>query len=158
MQLRPDLQAAISRAGLIATTRGHASITAEHLLCALLEDEDVVRIVTSVGGDLARLKQQSIQLTAALDPRLRMASFAPTVAAIDVLRRALVETPPGRARELTPASALVAFFGPPVSRATHLMIEAGVTKSAVLALLAREADESEAPGFGTLAVPSTVSS
>jgi ATP-dependent Clp protease ATP-binding subunit ClpA len=150
MQLRPDLQAVISRAGLLATTRGHASITAEHLLSALLEDEEVARLVTNVGVDVAHLKHQSEQLTDALDPRLRTTAFVPAASAIEVLRRAYVEMPPGRGREVTPVSAFVALYGPPVSRATHLLNEARVDKSAVLALLKREEDESAAPGFGLL--------
>ena len=147
MKLRSDLEDAVSRAGLLATTRGHASIAAEHLLCALLDDAQVAGALESAGVAVGELRRSAEALVGALDPRVCKPGFAPPVTAVDVLRRAFTEQPPGRAREVTPGAAFVALFGPPVSRATQLLIESRVSRDVVHGLLGRDSDVAAVPGL-----------
>jgi len=132
MKLRTDLQAVAACAGLFATTHGHATITAEHLLAALLTDETVKQIIAGVGGDVLALVSVTNRLLDSLDPRLQSAGFSPPVSAIDVLKRALLAVTETGARELTPIDAFVALYGPPASRASQLLTSSGIERMRVL--------------------------
>jgi ATP-dependent Clp protease adaptor protein ClpS len=148
MQLRADLQAAVSRAGLLATTHGHASITPEHLLAALLTDDAVAHVIAGVGGDIAALTASSTKLVDALDPRIRNAGFVPPVAATDVLKRAFAQVKANGGASVTPVDAFIAIYGPPVSRASQLLATAGIDRLRVLLFIehgiARDADANDA--------------
>ncbi len=149
MQLRADLQAAVSRAGLLATTHGHASITAEHLLVSLLTDDAVGRIIAGVGGDVVALIASAAQLVDALDARVRNATFIPPTVATDVLKRAFLQVAASGGGDVTPTDAFIALYGPPVSRASQLLATAGVDRLRVLLFIehgiARTADANDAP-------------
>jgi ATP-dependent Clp protease adaptor protein ClpS len=149
MQLRADLQAAVSRAGLLATTHGHASITAEHLLASLLADDGVARVITGVGGDVAKVMASAVQMVDALDPRVRNGGFLPPIVATDVLKRALVQVAANGGGDVTPVDAFIAIYGPPVSRASQLLATAGVDRLRALLFIehgiARDPAVHEAP-------------
>ena len=61
MLISRELEAALSLAVREATQRRHEFLTLEHVLFALLHDEDVIEVIRQCGGDPAVLKRDLVR-------------------------------------------------------------------------------------------------
>ena len=58
MKVSPEVQIACSVAATEAQRRGHDIVGVEHLLYALLMDEETCRVLEKSGSDTSKLKQE----------------------------------------------------------------------------------------------------
>ncbi|MGH7434589.1 MAG: Clp protease N-terminal domain-containing protein, partial [Polyangiaceae bacterium] len=138
MNISPEVEIALHVAANDAARRQHEYVTIEHLLYALLLDENTVNVVRHAGGDVAALKKRlEAYLSEQIEPLADPTGAAP--AASLGLQRAI-----GRAdnhvqssgkAEVTGANILVALFAERDSYAAQLLEEQGVTRLDVVAYI-----------------------
>jgi ATP-dependent Clp protease ATP-binding subunit ClpA len=138
MKISPEVEIALHVAANDAARRQHEYVTIEHLLYALLLDENTANVVRHAGGDVAVLKKRlETYLSEQIEPLDEPAGGAPQASL--GLQRAI-----GRAdnhvqssgkEEVTGANILVAIFAERDSYAAQLLEEQGVTRLDVVAYI-----------------------
>jgi ATP-dependent Clp protease ATP-binding subunit ClpA len=138
MKISPEVEIALHVAANDAARRQHEYVTIEHLLYALLLDENTANVVRHAGGDVAALKKRlETYLSEQIEPLDEPAGGAPQASL--GLQRAI-----GRAdnhvqssgkEEVTGANILVAIFAERDSYAAQLLEEQGVTRLDVVAYI-----------------------
>ena len=127
--LSTTLETTLRRALLIAAERRHELATLEHLLMALTEDEDAVRVLEGCGIDFRRLRSD---LSDFLDDGLTALVVeepvqpTPTFGFQRVVQRAASEKGRGPRDEITGAEILATIFSEPESRAVFFLLEQGM--------------------------------
>jgi ATP-dependent Clp protease ATP-binding subunit ClpA len=134
-----DLQIAISVAMSEAARREHEFAGLEHLLYALLFDEDVARALRRAGADVERLRGQLDAYLEGTDiptAAQELAGPMPTRGFRRVMARAAGQTRGAGKEELTTTAVLVALFEEEDSPALSFLAGAGLTRLAVVSYLA----------------------
>ena len=157
MSLRPELEISLQVAVLEAARRRHEYVLLEHLLYALLHDTATAAGVASCGAEVEPLKQQ---LDVYLSERVRALPAeeaeepAPTLAFRRVVQAAVLQVARAGRDEVSGLHVLAALFDEPDSHAVHLLVEAGLSRLALLRHLAHgSASDGYAatePGFGAV--------
>jgi ATP-dependent Clp protease ATP-binding subunit ClpA len=129
--LSRNLEQTLHRALASANMRQHEFATLEHLLLALIEDQDAVAVLRSCGVMLPDLKAQLEQY---LDTELSylvspsMVESKPTTSFQRVLQRAAIHVQSSGREEVTGANVLVALFSERESHAVFFLQEQDMTR------------------------------
>src|SRR4051812_27833128 len=140
MRVSPEVEIAFSLATREAARRRHEFVTVEHLLYALLFDEETAQILRHAGADTAVLKKK---LEKFLDnevlplPDSTDASPTPSLGFQRVVGRAAMHVQSSGKKELKGANVLVAIFAERDCPAVALLGEQGVTRHDVVTGVAR---------------------
>ncbi len=129
MKVSAEVEVACSFAATIAARRGHDLMTVEHLLYALLHDEDTAKVIKKSGGDPEKLKTA---LERVFDDEMS-ASPTPTVPRPSrgfqrVLQRAAVHVESSGKEELKGHNVLIAIFAELEAPAVRVLNEQGVSR------------------------------
>ncbi len=125
-----------------AKTRHHEYLTVEHLLSAVLHDEQGIRIVSGCRGNVSRIKAA---LEDFLDRNVPKVSFTgdtypqPTAGFQRVLQRALNHVQSAGKEEADGGDVLAAIFLEEDSHAAHFLLAEGVTRLDVLTYISHGA-------------------
>jgi ATP-dependent Clp protease ATP-binding subunit ClpA len=129
--LSRNLEQTLHRALAFANERRHEFATLEHLLLALVEDQDAVAVMRACGIDLDRLRDD---LTTYLNSELeslvldRPEDAKPTAGFQRVLQRAAIHVQSSGREEVTGANVLVALFSERESHAVYFLQEQEMTR------------------------------
>ena len=131
MKLSTELEIALSLAAREAQRRRHDLMTVEHLLYALLHDEETAQTIKKSGGDLAKLKRS---LERVFDEEMQAAPETEDVLPTPsrgfqrVLQRAAWHVESSGKQELKGTNVLVAIFSELDSPAVAALSEAGTSR------------------------------
>src|SRR5262249_11603301 len=157
MRISPEVEIALSLAANEAARRRHEFVTVEHLLYALLFDEQTALVVKHAGGDVPKLKKK---LEAYMDEQLEQLSDSSdsvptaTLAVQRAIRRPVGHVRSSGKEEVTGANVLVAIFAERDAFAVSLLENEGVTRLDVVAYIAHgvsKLNEDTEPGTGETA-------
>jgi len=151
MRISPEVEIALSLAANEAARRRHEYVTLEHLLYALLFDDQTAQVVRHAGGDPAVVKKELEQfLTEQLDSVPEDAFTTPT-ASLGVqraIRRAMSHVQSSGKDQVTGANVLVAIFAERDSPAVNILEKSAVTRLDVVAYISHgisKLDEGDGP-------------
>src|SRR5688572_3028090 len=131
MKVSPEVEIACSVAATEAQRRGHDIVGVEHLLYALLMDEETCRVLRKSGSDTAKLKVELDRLLNSHFPSSgedALTSPRPSRGFQRVLQRAAVHVESSGKAELKGYNVLVAIFSEPDSFAVQALEDSGVTR------------------------------
>ena len=131
MKVSPEVEIACSVAATEAQRRGHDIVGVEHLLYALLMDEETCRVLEKSGSDTNKLKVELDRLLTSHFPSTgedALTSPRPSRGFQRVLQRAAVHVESSGKAELKGYNVLVAIFSEPDSFAVQALEESGVTR------------------------------
>jgi ATP-dependent Clp protease ATP-binding subunit ClpA len=131
MRVSPEVEIAFGLAASEAERRRHEFMSIEHLLFALLFDNDCARVIRHSGGDVDAIRRK---LDHFLDHEVPHASEtadiapSPTVGFQRVVQRAAIHVRSAGKDEVKGRNILVAIFAEADSVAAHTLQDAGVTR------------------------------
>src|SRR5256885_1825399 len=126
-----NLEQSLHRALALANERHHEYATLEHLLLALLEDQDAAAVMRACNVDLDKLKRD---LTAYIEGELDNLvtegneDSKPTAGFQRVIQRAVIHVQSSGREEVTGANVLVAIFAERESHAAYFLQEQDMTR------------------------------
>ena len=126
-----NLDQSINRAFAVATQRRHEFATLEHLLLALIDDQDAAAVMRACSVDLDALKKS---LVAYVDNELSsvissgMGDARPTAGFQRVMQRAAIHVHSSGREEVTGANVLIAIFAERESHAAYFLQEQDMTR------------------------------
>ncbi len=126
-----SLEEGLHRALALANDRNHEYATLEHLLLALLDDQDAAAVMRACNVDLGLLRQQ---LTNYIDNDLSSLvvddgeDSKPTAGFQRVIQRAVIHVQSSGREEVTGANVLVAMFAERESHAAYFLQEQDMTR------------------------------
>ncbi len=126
-----QLEESLHRAVAYANQRKHEYATLEHLLLALIDDEDAAGVMRACDVDLAALKKSLVNY---LDTELRSLIIddgddaKPTAGFQRVIQRAVIHVQSSGRDEVTGANVLVAVFSERESHAAYFLQEQDMTR------------------------------
>ncbi|MGF1639727.1 MAG: ATP-dependent Clp protease ATP-binding subunit ClpA [Rhodospirillales bacterium] len=122
--LSRNLEQTLHRALALATERGHEYATLEHLLLALVEDQDAVPVMRACGVDITQLRHDLAQFVDQELDSLRSAGTndpKPTAGFQRVIQRSVIHVQSSGREEVTGANVLVALFSERESHAVYYL-------------------------------------
>ena len=131
MKVSPEVEIACSVAAAEAQRRGHDIVGVEHLLYALLMDEETARVLRKSGSDTVKLKAELDRLLHNQFPGTSedtLSAPRPSRGFQRVLQRAAVHVESSGKAELKGYNVLVAIFSEPDSFAVQALEDSGVTR------------------------------
>jgi ATP-dependent Clp protease ATP-binding subunit ClpA len=126
-----NLEQSLHRALALANERHHEYATLEHLLLALLDDQDAAAVMRACNVDLDKLRRS---LTAYLESELENLvsdgneDSKPTAGFQRVIQRAVIHVQSSGREEVTGANVLVAIFAERESHAAYFLQEQDMTR------------------------------
>jgi ATP-dependent Clp protease ATP-binding subunit ClpA len=126
-----NLEQALHRALALANERRHEYATLEHLLLALVDDQDAAAVMRACNVDLEQLKAN---LTDYVDTELKNLAGSgreeskPTAGFQRVIQRAMIHVQSSGREEVTGANVLVAMFAERESHAVYFLQEQDMTR------------------------------
>src|ERR1700751_1969278 len=126
-----SLEQSLHRALALANERHHEYATLEHLLLALIEDQDAAAVMRACNVDLDKLRRS---LTAYLESELEnlitdgAEDSEPTAGFQRVIQRAVIHVQSSGREEVTGANVLVAIFAERESHAAYFLQEQDMTR------------------------------
>lgn len=140
MKLSTDVEICVNVAFAEASRLGHEYVTVEHLLLAILNDEDAAAAIVGVGGDPTRLKTSlEAWLEAELSGEDDAMDPAPTLGFRQVIERAAGYAQSAKRDEILGRDVLVAILDREDDPAALLLQDQGITRLAVVSWLSRGA-------------------
>lgn len=121
----------LNDAYLRAHEKQHEFITVEHLLLALVDDDDAAKVLMACGANLDRLRAGLgifIDETTPTIPEDLNRESQPTISFQRVLQRSIYQVQSLGQDEVTGSQALVAIFGEPDSQAVYFLHQENVTR------------------------------
>jgi ATP-dependent Clp protease ATP-binding subunit ClpA len=122
--LSRNLEQTLHRALALATERRHEYATLEHLLLALIDDQDATPVLRACGVDIAQIRQEvsqfidneldSLKTAVVTDPK-------PTAGFQRVVQRSVIHVQSSGRDEVTGANVLVALFSERESHAVYFL-------------------------------------
>jgi ATP-dependent Clp protease ATP-binding subunit ClpA len=131
MRLSPEVEIALSLATSEAARRRHEFVAVEHLLFALLFDEETKKLIRHAGGDVETLRKKLERFLDRDVPSLPRHTGEPPEASLGlrrVVQRALLHAQSADKNEVNPGNLLIAMFSEHDSHATQFLSEAGLTR------------------------------
>jgi ATP-dependent Clp protease ATP-binding subunit ClpA len=129
MRVSPEVEIAFSLAASEARRRQHEYISVEHLLYALLFDEETKKVVMHAGGDPDALRKKLDRyLSKEMESLPSAPTPSPSLGFQRVVQRAAVHVQSSGKEELKGKNLLVAIFSERDSYAVHLLNSAGVQR------------------------------
>src|SRR5207253_5220252 len=126
-----NLEQSLHRALALANERHHEYATLEHLLLALIDDQDAAAVMRACNVDLDKLRRS---LTAYLESELENLvsdgndDSKPTAGFQRVIQRAVIHVQSSGREEVTGANVLVAIFAERESHAAYFLQEQDMTR------------------------------
>ena len=140
------LELMVTKAFKIAEEFSHKYVTLEHVLCVILEDQDVIDVIVELGGDPLQISDhtyaychtelQEIKITDTLRP-------TKTQALERVFNRAFTQALFNGRQQLTTVDVLLSILSEKNSFATYICSDNGVTRETLLEHLADKNDQPE---------------
>jgi ATP-dependent Clp protease ATP-binding subunit ClpA len=153
MKVSAEVEIACSLASREAQRRRHDLMTVEHLLYALLYDEETARVLSKSGGNVERIRHKLERWFDEQMPKVpegRTVIPTPSRGFQRILQRAAIHVESSGRDELRGHHVLVAIFGEADSPAVQLLAEEGVARYDVVSYVAhgvaRNEDEDELAG------------
>ncbi|MEP5764721.1 MAG: ATP-dependent Clp protease ATP-binding subunit ClpA [Halieaceae bacterium] len=123
--LNKDLETTLNEAFKGAQSKRHEFMTVEHLLLALLDNVDAVRVLKACGGDLGGLRGELTEFVDATTPLIPSEETdrdtQPTLGFQRVIQRAAFHVQSSGKAEVTGANVLVAIFSEQESQAVYFL-------------------------------------
>ena len=123
--LSKDLEQTLNEAFRGARAKRHEFMTVEHLLLALLDNNDAIRVLKACGADLGALRGDLIEFVAATTPLIPEdedeRETQPTLGFQRVLQRAVFHVQSSGKHEVSGANVLVAIFSEAESQAVYFL-------------------------------------
>lgn len=135
--LSKTLEAVLNDTFRRAKSKKHEFMSVEHLLLALLDDEETHEILLSVGADIEELKSglnKYIESNVSELPDGK--ETQPTLGFQTVLQRAVFHVQSSGRKEVTGGNVLVAIFSEDESHVAHLLKQQGINKLDVVTYVA----------------------
>ena len=126
-----SLEQSLHRALALANERHHEYATLEHLLLALIEDQDAAAVMRACNVDLEKLRRSLIAyLESELDNLVTDGAedSKPTAGFQRVIQRAVIHVQSSGREEVTGANVLVAIFAERESHAAYFLQEQDMTR------------------------------
>ncbi|QCK87385.1 ATP-dependent Clp protease ATP-binding subunit ClpA [Phreatobacter aquaticus] len=126
-----SLEQSLHRALALANERRHEYATLEHLLLALIEDQDAAAVMKACSVDLDKLKRSLVgYIDAELENLITDGSedSKPTAGFQRVIQRAVIHVQSSGREEVTGANVLVAIFAERESHAAYFLQEQDMTR------------------------------
>ncbi len=126
-----SLEKTVHQALALATARAHEFATLEHLLLALLDDQDAAAVMRACNVDLDLLRRNLTDyVETELDPMVANAGeeAKPTAGFQRVIQRAVIHVQSSGREEVTGANVLVAIFAERESHAAYFLQEQDMTR------------------------------
>src|SRR2546430_7409778 len=126
-----NLEQSLHRARALANERHHEYATLDHLLLALIDDQDAAAVMRACNVDLDKLRRS---LTAYLESELENLvsdgneDSKPTAGFQRVIQRAVIHVQSSGREEVTGANVLVAIFAERESHAAYFLQEQDMTR------------------------------
>ena len=154
--LSKDLEQTLNEAFRGARSKRHEFMTVEHLLLALLDNNDAIRVLKACGADISGLRGDLVEFVDATTPLIPAdeddRDTQPTLGFQRVLQRAVFHVQSSGKNEVTGANVLVAIFSEQESQAVFFLKTQSVARLDVvnyithgISKVANENDHSE-PG------------
>jgi ATP-dependent Clp protease ATP-binding subunit ClpA len=147
MRISPEVEIALALAATEAARRRHEFLTVEHLLYALLFDDETGKAVRAAGGDVKDLKKK---LERFFEERIEalpddaLVSPQPTMGVQNAIRRAAAHVESAGKNEVKGVNVLVAIFAERDSFAVTLLQDAGVTRLDLVAYISHGVSKNDA--------------
>ena len=123
--LSKDLEQTLNEAFRGARTKRHEFMTVEHLLLALLDNNDAIRVLKACGADIGGLRGDLVEFVDATTPLIpaeeEERDTQPTLGFQRVLQRAVFHVQSSGKSEVTGANVLVAIFSEQESQAVFFL-------------------------------------
>ncbi len=129
--LSQELEQSLNEAFRQARLKRHEFMTVEHLLLALLDNEEVERVLKGCGADIERLRGELLSFLQEHSPRLPEGDereTQPTLGFQRVLQRAVFHVQSSGHKEVTGPNVLVAIFSERESHAVFLLHQQDITR------------------------------
>src|SRR5436853_3127858 len=126
-----SLEQSLHRALALANERHHEYATLEHLLLALLEDQDAAAVMRACNVDMEKLKRSlTSYIESELDNLVTEGNedSKPTAGFQRVIQRAVIHVQSSGREEVTGANVLVAIFAERESHAAYFLQEQDMTR------------------------------
>src|SRR6201991_445878 len=126
-----SLEQSLHRALALANERHHEYATLEHLLLALIDDQDAAAVMRACNGDMDKLRRSLVAyIEAELDNLVTDGSeeHKPTAGFQRVIQRAVIPVQSSGREEVTGANVLVAIFAERESHAAYFLQEQDMTR------------------------------
>src|SRR3954466_2994184 len=126
-----SLEGSLHRALALANERHHEYATLEHLLLALIEDQDAAAVMRACNVDLEKLKRSLVAyIESELDNLVTEGSedSKPSARFQRVIQRAVIHVQSSGREEVTGANVLVAIFAERESHAAYFLQEQDMTR------------------------------
>ena len=137
--LSKDLEQTLNEAFRGARAKRHEFMTVEHLLLALLDNNDAIRVLKACGADLGALRGDLIEFVAATTPLIpedeEERETQPTLGFQRVLQRAVFHVQSSGKHEVTGANVLVAIFSEAESQAVYFLKTQSVARLDVVSYI-----------------------
>jgi len=138
--LSKELELTLNLAFKDARSKRHEFMTVEHLLLALLDNDEAVDVLRKVGADLDRLRQELATYIDSTTPLLPEGDAdrdtQPTLGFQRVLQRAVFHVQSSGRKEVTGANVLVAIFSEQESQSVHLLKQQNIARIDVVNYIA----------------------
>src|SRR5210317_755656 len=154
--LSKDLEQTLNEAFRGARTKRHEFMTVEHLLLALLDNNDAIRVLKACGADIGGLRGDLVEFVDATTPLIPAdeedRDTQPTLGFQRVLQRAVFHVQSSGKSEVTGANVLVAIFSEQESQAVFFLKTQSVARLDVVNFIthgiSKVGNEGDAPEPG----------
>src|SRR6056297_3188324 len=130
--LSKDLEQTLNDAFRAARARRHEFMTVEHLLLALLDNNDAIRVLKACGAEISNLRGDLVEFIDSTTPLIpeddEERETQPTLGFQRVLQRAVFHVQSSGKSEVTGANVLVALFSEQESQAVYFLKTQSVTR------------------------------
>jgi len=130
--LSKDLEQTLNDAFRAARARRHEFMTVEHLLLALLDNNDAIRVLKACGAEISNLRGDLVEFIDSTTPLIpeddAERETQPTLGFQRVLQRAVFHVQSSGKSEVTGANVLVAIFSEQESQAVYFLKTQSVTR------------------------------
>ena len=156
--LSKDLEQTLNDAFRAARARRHEFMTVEHLLLALLDNNDAIRVLKACGAEISNLRGDLVEFIDSTTPLIpeddAERETQPTLGFQRVLQRAVFHVQSSGKSEVTGANVLVAIFSEQESQAVYFLKTQSVTRLDVVNYITHgiskvsdeEGDDEQIPG------------
>ncbi|EED32912.1 ATP-dependent Clp protease ATP-binding subunit ClpA [gamma proteobacterium NOR5-3] len=151
--LSKELEQTLNDAFRAARSRRHEFMTVEHLLLALLDNNDAIRVLKACGAQLSGLRGDLVEFIDSTTPLIpeeeQERETQPTLGFQRVLQRAVFHVQSSGRSEVTGANVLVAIFSEQESQAVYFLKTQSVSRLDVVNYITHgisKVDDGEEPG------------
>jgi len=140
--LSKELEKSLNGVAQEASLKRHEFVTVEHLLLALLNNDQAINVLVNVGADVEKLRAELEKYIDDTTPTLQMddseRGTQTTLGFQRVIQRAImhVQSTSNGKREVTGANVLVAIFGEKDSHAVYYLHQQGVSRLDIVNFIA----------------------